>query len=247
MLEHVTALGAGRVVALMAATVVAGLIRGFTGFGAALVMAPAFALVVPPREAVVLITVLNLVTMTQLLPPALKQTDWHLVTPMSVAAVLALPLGTWLLVVADGDVLRRVIAVVVAVFAGLLMIGWQSAAQPRMALSFGVGAISGVLTGVGGIGGPPVVLYLLSRPSDAARYRASFISYFAAIQAFGVIPLVAAGLVEMPQIVLAGVLLPPYFLSTYAGSRLFTRASDGLYRNIAIGVLLAIAAAALLA
>ena len=245
-MEHLSELGVLRIAALVLASVVAGVIRGFTGFGAALVMAPAFALVVPPREAVVLITVMNLVTMTQLLPAALKNTDWPLVVPMSIGAILALPLGTWLLVAVDGDLLRRVIGLVVLVFAGLLMIGWQAAPRPRLSLSLGVGVVSGVLTGFGGVGGPPVVLYLLSRPSGAARYRASFISYFAVIQAFSLIPLLVAGLIEGQHLVLATVLLPAYFVATHTGTRLFARANDGVYRQVAILVLLAIAVAALI-
>ena len=247
MVEHLAALGGARIAALVAATLLAGLIRGFTGFGSALVMAPAFALVVPPREAVVLITLLNLATMTQLLAPALKKADWPLVAPMSAAAVLTIPLGTWLLVAVDGDMVRRAIAIVVVAFALVLLAGGQIRIAPRLPATLAAGAVSGVLTGIGGIGGPPVVLYLLSRPSEAAHYRASFISYFAVIQVFGILPLLYAGLVEIGHLGVALALLPAYFAATWAGARLFEKAPDALYRRLAILTLLAVAIAALLA
>lgn len=246
-MEPVLGLGWPSLAGLTLATIVAGVIRGFTGFGAALVMAPAFVLVVDARESIVLITLLNLITMTQLLPPAVRQADWRVVVPMSLAACLCLPLGTWLLLAVDGDVLRRAIALIVGAFGLVLLVGWHPDVRPRRALSGAVGAASGVLTGLGGIGGPPVVLYLLSGPSAAARDRASFISYFAIVQGVGLVPLALAGLIAREHVVLALALTPAYFAATWIGARLFARARDDLYKRVAIGVLLAIALAAFLA
>ena len=47
---------------VLAATIVGGVIRGFTGFGAALAMAPVISLLVGPREAVPAIIIVLMIS-----------------------------------------------------------------------------------------------------------------------------------------------------------------------------------------
>ncbi len=60
--------------------------------------------------------------------------------------------------------LRRWIAGVVVVFSLLLLNGARYEGPQRPATSIALGAFSGVLVGATGIGGPPIILYLLSGP-----------------------------------------------------------------------------------
>ena len=82
-------------------TLVAGLMRGFAGFGSAMLMAPIFAILFGSAEMVVTVVAIELIVSLQLFPQVRQHADWKTLTPMSVAACAAMPLGVWLLASVD--------------------------------------------------------------------------------------------------------------------------------------------------
>src|SRR5690349_24831323 len=82
-------------------TLVAGLMRGFAGFGSAMLMAPVFAILFGPAEMVVTIVAIELVVSLQLFPQVRRKADWKTLAPMSGAACAAMPLGVWALASVD--------------------------------------------------------------------------------------------------------------------------------------------------
>src|SRR5690606_5554066 len=88
----------GPELAIAALTVVgAGLMRGFAGFGSAMLMAPIFSILFGPAEMVAIVCMIELPVGMQLVPGVWRQVEWRFVGPMSAAAVLLMPLGGWLL------------------------------------------------------------------------------------------------------------------------------------------------------
>lgn len=101
---------------------VAGVVRGITGFGGAMVMAPPLALLLGPVLAVPVVLALESIAATPMLVLTWREVRWPLVGPMLAAACLAAPLGSYVLVVAEPQTLRRAIAAIVVVFSLLLLI-----------------------------------------------------------------------------------------------------------------------------
>lgn len=210
---------------LAAVVLLAGFVRGFTGFGAALVMAPCFAVVVGPHWGVAIIALLNVATAGQLVRPSLPVVDWRIVAPMTAAAILGIPMGVWLLASIEPDLVKRIVSIAVISAGLMLLLGLRHRGGSPWPVSMLVGLASGFLTGIGGVGGPPAVLYLVSGSGSgsAARSRASFIVYFAIVQAVVVIPLFLAGILSLPALVTSIALLPGYILSTQLGAKAFHR------------------------
>ena len=102
----------------------AGTIRSFTGFGGGLVLAPLFSLFMTPADLVVVVLVLNFLTSVQSLPGTWRTTSWPLVWSMLIPSLVGVPLGVWMIEVLDPMVIRRVIGVVVAALAAILLVGW---------------------------------------------------------------------------------------------------------------------------
>jgi uncharacterized protein len=222
-------------------------LRGFSGFGAALVMAPGFALAIEPKAGIGLITLLNVASAAQLFLPSLRQARWEVVRPLSLAACLAYPAGLVLLVALDALLIRRAIGATVVLCALLLLSGYRLRGGITAARSAVAGALSGALNGLTGAGGPPTVLYLLSGDDPPQRTRANFIVFFTIMQAVAIPQLVYAAVVTAEVAVKAALLLPVYMAATHVGVRLFPLASPLLYRRIAVAILLALGAASLLA
>lgn len=228
-----------RLLAAVLATAVAGLMRGYSGFGTAVILAPVYSLLWGPRAGVPVMLLMELLVSLQLLPGAIKDAEKRVVLPLGGAAAVATPFGAWILLTADGEALRRFIGGFVLVFGLLLMSGWRYHGSRPLPLNIAVGTMAGLLKGSTGMSGPPVILYLLAGLEEAKRHRANLILFFATIAVVSVIPPVLGGLVDLPVWVRLAVLLPVMGISVPIGARLFRVVPDRLYRPFAMGVLLA--------
>jgi uncharacterized membrane protein YfcA len=170
---------AAELVGLALVTLLAGLVRGFTGFGAGLLMAPWFVMLLGPSRAVPILVALELVASARLVPSALREIDPRPALSLAIPACLAVPLGSLLLVGLDPVVVRRAISLIILVFVVALAAGWRYRRKPSSIALAAAGTSSGLLSGFGGIGGPPVVLLLISGPDTTARNRATLIVFFA--------------------------------------------------------------------
>jgi len=227
-----------RLVAAVLATAVAGIMRGYSGFGTAVILAPVYSLLWGPRAGIPVMLLMELVVSVQLLPGAIKDADRRVVLPLGGAAAVATPLGAWVLLTADGEALRRFIGGFVLVFGLLLMSGWRYHGSRPLPLNLAVGTAAGLLKGATGMSGPPVILYLLAGLEEAKRHRANLILFFATIAIISVFPPLIGGLIDLPVLVRLAVLLPVMALSVPVGARLFRVVPDRMYRPFAMGVLL---------
>ena len=231
----------------LAIAFIGGLVRGTTGFGAAMIMTPALALLMGPRVAVPVALLLETFAAATMLPAAAQLARWRVIAPIGAAAICTVPLGGLLLKSADPGVLRRLIAVVVIVFSVALLIGKRFQGRHRLRTSIGLGVLSGAMLGATSIGGPPVILYLLSGPDPVAVTRANLTLYIALVSAAGLLMLGFAGLLDAFALRTAAALTIPFVVGVVAGSRLFARFSDQRFRQftivfmflVSLGVLLA--------
>jgi hypothetical protein len=136
----------------------AGVVRGVTGFGAAMVMAPPLALLLGPALAVPIVLLLEAFAAAPMLPQASRLARWNVLGPILGGAALCVPLGTALLTTLDPQVTRRAIAFVVLGFGVVLLAGLRWSGRHRPATGFALGGFGGAMLGATSIGGPPVIL-----------------------------------------------------------------------------------------
>lgn len=240
-----TVLDSGMLVAV-AMTAIAGVLRGYSGFGTAILLAPIYALLWGPRAGVPVMLLMELVTSAQLLPRSIRTADHRVVLPMGLTACIATPVGAWVLLTADQEILRRSIGAMVLGFGLLLMSGWRYHGARPGPLNIAIGVVSGLMKGSTGMAGPPVILYLLAGQEAARQHRDNLILYFAMIGIVAVIPPILGGIVDEATLVRAAVLLPVLYLCVRIGVRLFGVVSDRWYRRIAFLLLVATGLTALL-
>ncbi len=224
----------------LGAAAAAGLMRGFAGVGSGMLMAPVFAILFGPVQTVATIILMEIVVTGQLLPGVRREIDWKVIGPMGAAAALLMPVGSWLLVSLDPDLIARGIALVVVAFSVVLMAGWRYEGEKKLWATLGVGGLSGVLMASTSLGNPPVMAYLLSSRDAAATNRANFTGYFAVTLVALIAMMAVAGLIGVDAIVTAAILLPVFMAGAWVGSRLFRRSSEALYRRVALGLLLCV-------
>jgi uncharacterized membrane protein YfcA len=230
---------------LMLAALVAGMARGFSGFGAALIFVPLAGALVGPKFAAPILIIIDGIFASYLIPSAWKLGDRRDIALMFSGALIGVPTGTAFLTFFAPLTLRWLIAGMAAAMLLLLMSGWRYRGRPHALATVSVGAISGLFSGIAQIGGPPVISYWLGTDTAHAKLRANTILYFAAISVLSLVTYVWGGLMSLQILKLALFTGPAYGLGTLAGTRMFGLASPAVFRAstltlIAFAVLLSL-------
>lgn len=215
--------------------------RGFAGFGSGLLMAPLLTIVFPPRVAIPVLLMLSLSASVRLVPEVRAEIHWRRVLRVGIPACLTIPLGVWVLTGLDADVVRRVVNGAVLVLVAILATGVTYPGADRLRVLVPTGAISGVLTGVGGVGGPPVVLAFLSMEEPPSSTRADLIAFFAMAQVMAVTTFLLSGNLGWSQVWLYLAAAPVFLVAIHLGSRLFRGSKGDHYRPLALGFLAVVA------
>lgn len=232
---------------VLIAVTIAGLLRGFVGFGAALITVPVFSLVLGPQAAIAVNNVMGLPAVFQLLPEAIRRAERPLVVPVCLATFLAAPVGTWALVAADPALMTVAISVLVLLMVAILASGWRLRGRIGLGKLIAAGVAGGLVQGAAGVGGPPVVAVALSRPGEAAQQRANVLALMTAVSLSSVLPLFYYGLFTRQTVVIGLVLVPIYSVATALGARYFALGGQRHYRRAALATLAAISLATLAA
>ena len=216
---------------------IAGLARGFSGFGAALIFVPVVSALVSPRVAAPLLLVIDAVLTLPMIRPAFAQVEFRQLAIMFGGAVVTVPLGTWLLVVGDALTLRWMIAGLAVAMLALLASGWRYRGEPRTHYTILVGALSGLFSGIGQLGGPPVVAYLLGGKNPAAQMRAFIIAFFFTTGLLSFVTYAVKHLITWEVLRLAVFAGPAYGIGLYLGSRMFGLASEATFRRVCFALI----------
>lgn len=212
----------------------AGLVRGFSGFGGAMVLVPILAASHGPQIAVPVLVLIDFVLTLPLAWRARRRCAWREVAPVALGHAAALPAGLAVLILADPALLTRATGGLVLAMAAAMALGLRRTTPPGRRTALGIGLGAGFLSGSTGVGGPPVVLFWLAGPDAPPRMRANLMVFFALSSVLSLTGLAVAGVITAAVATLALVLWPSYALGLLAGGRLFSGADARLYRPLAL-------------
>lgn len=222
----------------------AGVIRGFSGFGFSIAAVPLLSLLFPPVQVVPVVMLLQLFISLDGLRGAWRLADRPSLLRLGLGAVLATPIGLLVLAQLPAAPVRLVIAAIVALTVAILASGRRMVSPLGGWATLGFGLVSGLFNGLAGMPGPPVIAFYLASPLATARARASMIVLFLLTSVAALLPLTAAGLVGLPSLGAAALGLPAVWLGSAFGAWLYRRSPDAHYRRAALVILGATAALA---
>lgn len=222
--------------ALALATAVAALVRGFSGFGSAMIFVPVASAATSPQTAVVLLLMTDALLTLPMVVPAARRCVWREVLPLGAGALATVPLGVYLLLVVDPVPMRWTISILILVLVALLASGWRWSRPPSLARTAVVGGASGLTGGMTGLAGPPVILFWMAGHGGPATIRANIIVFFAMTGLFNFGAYLVGGLLTAERVAAGLALGPVYALALVAGIGLFRFASDRFFRLLAFGL-----------
>lgn len=153
---------------LLAALVVfaAYFLKGFTGFGPALIMIPFFTLLFDPSTAINAATIYDFLAGAMLIVSVRKQLDWKFVIQVFAALAGGAVIGSFLLGSVSDFWLKKIIGAAILTIAIHIMFQKNGEAGQRQLpdwLRYVAAGGGGVLGGFIGISGPPLIIYMKLR------------------------------------------------------------------------------------
>ena len=236
-------LGAAEAGYAFVVVLVAGLVRGFSGFGMSAIMVLALALVLAPARVVPVAMLMEVVASLRMLPGTWRHVDWRLAGWLLLGSTVGTPLGAYLLVHLPVPAMRAVLSVFVLFICTLLWRGFRFPGHPRSEWGLAVGLFSGTANGAASFGGQPNALFLLSTPLPPATIRATLVLIAFCTDIYGTTVYKLNGLLDGEILWRAGLFLIPMTVGIAIGQRLFDTASPETFRRLAIALLTTLALA----
>lgn len=215
-------------------TFLGGLMLGYTGWGGALVSMPLLVLFFGPIEALAIMNIGVLVLTAHLFPSAARKTDWQIMTPLLIATVICAPIGSWFLFFLDPELIRRIVGVIIISSSVLILLGWRYRGPQGSGPAAATGAIAGLINGFIGLGGPPMVIYLMAIDKSAEVQRACILVCMAVVSAVIFITLAISG-VFTSETVFRGLLTTPLQWAGGAlGAWLFVKVPANIFKKFSL-------------
>lgn len=235
----------GAIIFSCLAILLAGIVRGYSGFGFAMIAVLSLSLFLPPVEVVPAILILEVAASFWLLPRVWKEVDWRSLTWILLGVLVGTPLGVYLLATVSALHMRVSISLAVIVVVISLWLGFGFKKMPGRVVMSLIGLVSGVLNGGAAIGGPPVVIFYFSSPTAVSVGRASLIALFLATDVIALGNCLAQGLVRSNTALLTAIFLVPLVIGVTLGSRAFIKTDEKTFRLRILQLLLVLSAASL--
>ncbi len=217
--------------------VLAGLVRGFAGFGTAMVFLPVAGSVVSPIWALTIMVVMDVIGPLPNVPRALRDGHPGDVVRLSAGMLLALPIGILLLSAMAPDAYRYAVSIIALILLVALIMGLRYRGPLGKKLIFGTGAIGGFLMGSIGLAGPPVIMLYMASTHPAKVIRANLTLFLLSADAMLLVFFAITGFLSLTPVVMGLIVAVPYLLANVAGAAIFKPEYEKAYRIAAYTII----------
>ncbi|KAA3608491.1 MAG: sulfite exporter TauE/SafE family protein [Calditrichaeota bacterium] len=156
-------------------------VKGFSGFGPALIIVPSFTILYDPLTAISLSSLFDAIGGTLLLLTVLKNVNWRFVFPTAFFLAIGSYLGVSILGFVPVNLLKILIAAVVCIFIYVLISNRKfeftfirKSGNPFL---FALATLTGMLAGLTGTGGPILIIFLKLK-NRKKEFRSQAIAIF---------------------------------------------------------------------
>lgn len=208
----------------------AGIVRGFAGFGTAMIYLPFAAQVLGPFEALTTLMVKDIIVPMMHVPRAIKEGHPKDVLRLGAGALVTVPIGVFVLSLIEPVVFRWAVSLVALILLIMLMLGVRYRGKLTPPLIYGTGGLGGFLTGSVGIPGPPVIMLYIASTLPVKAVRANNMLYLIVADIILVGVLAWKGLLVASALVLGLLMILPYSLGNVIGAAIFRPEAEKFYR-----------------
>ena len=233
-----TGLSPGMLFYAFLAILIAAVIRGYSGFGFSALTVTSLSLILPPAEVVPTAFLLEIAASMFMLPMVWRSIDWQKLNWLVLGIFAGTPAGLLFLAEVPQDPVRFTISGLVLVACFLLWKNVRIRSEGGRKRLLVVGGFSGLVNGAAGIGGLPIVLFLLSGSIRAEVLRATIVAFLFCSDIYATFLSGSQHLLSNELLVRSVLFLFPLVVGVTLGHRGFVKSSPESFRNFAIGLLI---------
>jgi uncharacterized membrane protein YfcA len=236
-----TNLSQGDFLLLALLTLLAGIVRGFSGFAlSAMVMATAV-VILPPVELIPMLWWLEMSASILMLKNGWAEADRPMTYGLVVSALIGWPLGLWLTVSLPVDTSKALALAVIVVLAATQLAKVRLDFLATKAGLYGTGIAAGFVSGVAHVGGMVVAFYVLAADKPAPVMRASLVLYLFLGSATSMAALLLFGVMDFSGAARGLTFAIPTMIGVFLGQQLFTERLAPYYRPFCLILLIGLA------
>jgi uncharacterized membrane protein YfcA len=229
------------VVILATICLIAGVVRGFSGFAlSALVMASA-ALIIPPIQLIPICWWLEMTASLFMFRSVWQEANRKIAVGLAIGSTLGMPFGLALTMAIATELSKLLALGVIIALAALQLARVRIPFSVRNWGLYGSGWLAGVVSGVAGVGGMVVALFILSQKAQPRQMRASLVLFLFLSSATTIISLWYFGVMDQVAIKRGLVMALPAGLGVVLGKLLFMPKWEYLYKPFCLTLLIVLA------
>ena len=229
------------VVILATICLIAGVVRGFSGFAlSALVMASA-ALIIPPIQLIPICWWLEMTASLFMFHSVWQEANRKIAVGLAIGSTLGMPFGLALTMAIATELSKLLALGVIIALAALQLARVRIPFSVRNWGLYGSGWVAGVVSGVAGVGGMVVALFILSQKAQPRQMRASLVLFLFLSSVTTIISLWYFGVMDQVAIKRGLVMALPAGLGVVLGKLLFMPKWEYLYKPFCLTLLIVLA------
>ncbi len=223
------------------------IVKGVSGFGEGMVFITLSLLFLDIKFILPIAAVLMLAADLYLIYRTRMDVNRRALCIMAAPVVIGVLAGAYMLSVLDSAILETALGVFIFLFAVKMLVfdNGKAAGRIRKSLGTAAGFFGGLLDGVFGTGGPPVVMYLSHSGLGKAAFRATCIMTFFVYHVFRIFGYSYFGILTPETVQIGLLLIPGMILGSVVGMKIHPILDERVFRKL-IGVLLLIVGMALI-
>jgi len=222
---------------LIVAVFLAGLVRGFAGFGTAMVFVPIAATVTNPIWAILMMMCFDLFGPLALLPRAWRDGEPKDVSLLGLGALFGIPVGLYFLTQMDPDTFRWIVSCLALLMLVVLASGWRYQTPLNAMKTTFLGLVSGFLMGVAALPGPPVIVSYMSSSRAVSVVRANTMMFLFLVDILAFFIFWIKGLLVLLPLLVGLLLSVPYAIAGLIGQGIFNPDKEHIYRRVAYALI----------
>jgi uncharacterized membrane protein YfcA len=224
---------------VIATSLFAGMIRGFTGFALSATVMAVLSNFIAPIEMVAICLCLEIIASFVMVRDGAKNADMPAVWAMVLGSAIGTPIGYFILTNIDRETSRIVALCVISVLAMLLFLRIKARFLECRAGPYLAGTGAG-MANMASVGGMVTALYILARDRAVSEMRGTLVIYLMISILGNIIFQLLYGLMTFEALRRAGLMAPFVILGIMTGSYFFRPALQRYYKPVCLLVLIAI-------
>jgi uncharacterized membrane protein YfcA len=207
------------------------MIQGMVGFGFSQFALPLLVLFMLFDELIPIMVVLSLFLNIMMIRDLRKDVQVRRIWPLMLGGVFGIPIGTYLLLVANPNHLKVLIGFLILVFGLAQLFNIRKRLKNERAAMGPIGFTGGVLQGSVTMSGPPLILFFSNQGFTKQEFRASLVAFFLFMNLATLPFFLYAGRLTGAVLESSLILLPGLAIGTFAGAKLAHKIDEESFKK----------------